>query len=144
MVASNDPPQKNRRRSLKLARKILWAKLRSRRLGGYRFKRQTSIDNYIDDFYYFEIYECGIERFNRRCINKYQSAVRETGDAHSTYPHPTLTLPSPFRCLTFSNQNTYSTAEGRGLPYQIYRRQFWDVTNLFANKIVTKVATTNV
>ena len=33
------------------AEKLLWQKLRSRRLVNYKFRRQTSIDQYIVDFY---------------------------------------------------------------------------------------------
>jgi very-short-patch-repair endonuclease len=51
----NDSPQKRRRRSLRrrmtAAEQTLWSKLRSRRLATYKFQRQTSIDQYVVDFY---------------------------------------------------------------------------------------------
>jgi len=51
----NDSPQKSRRRLLgkKMtpAERTLWAKLRGYRFHGHRFHRQTSIKNYIVDFY---------------------------------------------------------------------------------------------
>ncbi len=51
----NDQSQKNRRRSLRrrmtAAERTLWRKLRSRRLENHKFQRQTSIDQYIVDFY---------------------------------------------------------------------------------------------
>ena len=51
----NDQPQKEVRRRLRkqltTGEKLLWLKLRSRRLGNYKFRRQTSIDHYIVDFY---------------------------------------------------------------------------------------------
>ncbi len=34
-----------------VAERTLWGKLRSRHLGKYKSQRQTSIDNYIVDFY---------------------------------------------------------------------------------------------
>lgn len=36
------------------AEKILWSKLRNRQLGGYKFRRQQGIGNYIVDFYCVE------------------------------------------------------------------------------------------
>jgi very-short-patch-repair endonuclease len=51
----NDSPQKKTRRSLRrrmtAAEQSLWSKLRSRRLAAYKFQRQTSINQYIVDFY---------------------------------------------------------------------------------------------
>jgi very-short-patch-repair endonuclease len=51
----NDPPQRSRRRLLRrrmtAAERTMWSKLRGNRLHGHRFHRQTSIDNYIADFY---------------------------------------------------------------------------------------------
>jgi len=51
----NDPPQKSRRRLLRrkltAAERTLWGKLRGYRLAGHRFHRQTSIENYVVDFY---------------------------------------------------------------------------------------------
>ena len=51
----NDPPQRSFRRSLRKhmtpAERTLWYKLRSRRLLGHKFRRQTSIGKYIVDFY---------------------------------------------------------------------------------------------
>src|SRR5215813_12859387 len=51
----NDSPQKKRRRSLRrrmtIAEQTLWSQLRSRRLATYKFQRQTSINQYIVDFY---------------------------------------------------------------------------------------------
>ena len=51
----NDPVQKKRRRLLRkrmtAAERTLWGKLRSRRLSNHKFQRQTSIGQYIVDFY---------------------------------------------------------------------------------------------
>jgi len=35
--------------------RILWNKIRDRRLGGYKFKRQFSVNNYVVDFYCAEL-----------------------------------------------------------------------------------------
>jgi len=43
-----------------LAEKLLWSKLRSRGLSGFKFRRQHPIDHYILDFYCHEI-RLGIE-----------------------------------------------------------------------------------
>jgi very-short-patch-repair endonuclease len=46
---------RNRARSLRknqtLAESLLWSKLRSRQLSGFKFRRQHPIDNFILDFY---------------------------------------------------------------------------------------------
>ena len=51
----NDPPQRSRRRLLRRkmtpAEATLWMKLRGHRFNGHRFHRQTSIGNYVVDFY---------------------------------------------------------------------------------------------
>lgn len=51
----NKTVYKNKRRNLRqvmpLAEKILWSRLRSKQLKGYKFRRQYSIGFYIVDFY---------------------------------------------------------------------------------------------
>ncbi len=42
---------RNLRKTQTDAEQILWLKLRSRRLSGFKFRRQHPIDNYILDFY---------------------------------------------------------------------------------------------
>ncbi len=42
------------RQNLTPAEFVLWEKLRSRRLGGFKFRRQHPIDKYIADFYCHE------------------------------------------------------------------------------------------
>jgi very-short-patch-repair endonuclease len=46
---------KERRRALRknmpLAEKLLWAKLRSKSVNGYKFRRQYSVEKYVIDFY---------------------------------------------------------------------------------------------
>ncbi len=42
---------KSRRQNQTPAEKILWEKLRTKKLGGYKFRRQHPILNYIADFY---------------------------------------------------------------------------------------------
>jgi very-short-patch-repair endonuclease len=53
--AFNQSSQKARRRSLRKtmpkAEQLLWSQLRNKRLGGYKFHRQYSVDQYILDFY---------------------------------------------------------------------------------------------
>ncbi len=39
------------RRNQTPCEKLLWMHLRNRRFGGYKFRRQYSIDNYVVDFY---------------------------------------------------------------------------------------------
>ena len=41
----------NLRRNQTLAEQLLWSRLRSRQLSGFKFRRQHLIDNYILDFY---------------------------------------------------------------------------------------------
>lgn len=43
------------RREPTKAEKLLWSKLRNRQLGGYKFRRQHPIGNYIADFYCAEV-----------------------------------------------------------------------------------------
>src|SRR5437868_5642233 len=51
----NDTRQRSLRRKLRqrmtAGERTLWSKLRAGRLAGYKFRRQTSIDQYIVDFY---------------------------------------------------------------------------------------------
>lgn len=51
----NKPEVKEKRRLLRqqqtLAEKIIWEHVRNRRLLGYKFRRQYSVDQYIIDFY---------------------------------------------------------------------------------------------
>jgi very-short-patch-repair endonuclease len=51
----NDPKLKPRRKELRYnqteSERILWNKLKNKRLAGYKFFRQYSIDHYILDFY---------------------------------------------------------------------------------------------
>ncbi len=51
----NLPQQKNIRRILRqqpiTCERILWSKARNRQLGGFKFKRQYSIGNFVVDFY---------------------------------------------------------------------------------------------
>lgn len=42
---------KELRRNMTPAEKLLWAKLRTNRLGGYHFRRQQIIDGFVVDFY---------------------------------------------------------------------------------------------
>ena len=55
----NNQAHKTLRRALRqqpiTCERILWSKLRNRRLGGYKFRRQHSIGNYIVDFCSLEI-----------------------------------------------------------------------------------------
>jgi very-short-patch-repair endonuclease len=51
---------RNLRRNQTETEKKLWAILRSRKVGGIKFRRQFSIDNYVLDFYCPE-YRLGIE-----------------------------------------------------------------------------------
>jgi very-short-patch-repair endonuclease len=44
----------NLRKNQTHAERLLWSKLRSRGLSGYKFRRQHPIDNYILDFYCHE------------------------------------------------------------------------------------------
>ena len=52
---SNIPQMKERRRNLRnnltVTERILWEKIRKKRLKGYKFRRQYSIDYYVLDFY---------------------------------------------------------------------------------------------
>lgn len=41
--------------TLQLAEKIIWGKLRNRQLGGFKFRRQYYIGNFIVDFYCSEV-----------------------------------------------------------------------------------------
>jgi len=62
--AFNQSSQKARRRSLRKtmpkAEQLLWSQLRNKRLEGYKFHRQYSVDQYILDFYCPKI-KLGIE-----------------------------------------------------------------------------------
>jgi very-short-patch-repair endonuclease len=55
----NQSPQKVIRRKLRqqpiTCERILWSKIRNRQLGGFKFRRQCSIDKYIVDFYCAEV-----------------------------------------------------------------------------------------
>ena len=56
----NNPALKDRRRELRRnqtpAEKIIWKRVRGRRLGGYRFVRQYSVGPYILDLLLFRYY----------------------------------------------------------------------------------------
>lgn len=43
--------RKNLRNDPTIAERVLWKELCGKKLGGYKFRRQQSIDNYIVDFY---------------------------------------------------------------------------------------------
>jgi len=49
-MANNTTTAKRLRRHLTDAEQILWFRLRGRRLGGWKFKRQVPIDHFIADF----------------------------------------------------------------------------------------------
>ena len=55
----NKPKEKEKRRKLRrnqtYVEKIVWIYLRDRRLLGYKFKRQYSVDQYVMDFYCSEL-----------------------------------------------------------------------------------------
>ena len=55
MALLNNPDQRALRRSLRKrmtpAERTLWFKLKSNRLAGHKFRRQTSIGRYVVDFY---------------------------------------------------------------------------------------------
>lgn len=60
MKRKNIEKCRNLRRNQTETEKKLWAILRSRKVGGIKFRRQFSIDNYVLDFYCPE-YRLGIE-----------------------------------------------------------------------------------
>jgi very-short-patch-repair endonuclease len=103
----NDELQKNRRRSLRrhmtAAERTLWGKLRSRRLENHKFQRQTSIDQYIVDFYCAEkklVLEIDgdVHGFNRqrRLDQKRQQYLESLG----------------FTILRFTNEEIKNSIEG--------------------------------
>jgi very-short-patch-repair endonuclease len=57
-----------------LAEIILWGRLKGRQLDGYKFRRQSSVEDFIIDFYCPEL----------------KLAVEIDGESHYTPPHPLL------------------------------------------------------
>lgn len=43
------------RKNMTLAEKILWSELKSKKLSGYKFRRQLPVFDYIVDFYCYEL-----------------------------------------------------------------------------------------
>lgn len=43
------------RKSMTLAEKILWSELKSKKISGYKFRRQFPVFDYIVDFYCYEL-----------------------------------------------------------------------------------------
>ena len=85
------------------AEQTLWSKLRSRRLSAYKFQRQTSIDQYIVDFY---------------CAEK-KLIIELDGDVHGFKKQTIhdknrqLFLESRgFRVLRFTNDDVKESMEG--------------------------------
>ena len=81
---------RNLRKNQTLAEQILWSKLRSRGLSGFKFRRQHPIGNYILDFYCSEANLAigidggqhtereNIERDNKRTAYLNQKGIRVT------------------------------------------------------------------
>jgi very-short-patch-repair endonuclease len=73
----------HRRRLRKVATKterLLWKYLKRKRLDGYKFRRQYSIDNFIVDFYCVEkklVIELDGESHNRKEIQDYDKVRQE-------------------------------------------------------------------
>lgn len=57
-----------------LAEVILWGRLKSRQLGGYKFRRQYGVESFVTDFYCPEL----------------KLAIEIDGDSHYASPHPLL------------------------------------------------------
>ena len=102
----NDPPQRSRRRLLlrkmTTAERTLWAKLRGYRFNGHRFHRQTSIENYVVDFY---------------CAEK-KLILEIDGSVHLFYGKPESDLKRQndleklgFKVLRFTNEEVKNSIE---------------------------------
>src|ERR1044071_7363683 len=50
-MANNTPTARRLRRQMTDAERILWFRLRDRRLAGWKFKRQVPIDRFVVDFF---------------------------------------------------------------------------------------------
>ena len=81
----------------------LWAKLRGHRFRGHRFYRQTSIDNYIVDFYCAE----------KNLILEIDGCVHDFHGKHESDLNRQKYLENlGFKILRFTNEEVKSSIEG--------------------------------
>src|SRR5262245_61541368 len=92
---------RNLRRQTTAAEALLWAQLRDRRLGGFKFRRQRPIGPYLVDFVCME----------RRLIIEVDGAPHDLTFEHDSVRDAKLTS-AGYRVLRFRNDEVRSNLDG--------------------------------